>query len=633
MAVRRDMRSVLLPAIALFCASPAADAAAVEGDTVPPADAALALARTTLDSLRDKEHREETKIVWPETGEISAPADCDVLLITGNGGNVGYACVRFRRSGGGPILCQRVLLDRRWVYNLEGAYCRTQQVEVDTVRFALVWTAARLVLRASAELQTPPEGGPASHDAASGQMRSLRTTGGGVHQPYEWISLRCGAHGEARVRGCVRGTTYLNDLQDFEQLRTRATRNIFLSLTPEQNAGAAFPLREWSDYLEGGVREHLDELRLERVEVWTKVLFEVSLRLLSEVGDETAEVTAKKARERLDGANREEHLGAWLLRDEFDRSLSRMSFRLRWDPAAAAEAIHGNEHHRWVDNEHEKWVRRIFHERDFEGYRALLRADLRAADSTLVCESVAELFAYYPGEHPSDLHPLLAHEDPEVVCAAALALIGVKAPGHIVTEQAPAVAASAGGGDTRLLDAWKGIARLAADPAVPIRAEAHSHSRTARTTALNLLTDQYCPAPWRWDETRVRKQLEDPAERDARMVHDLFWRIGIRSAAFGPPPRPQPTEEQRSFVLAVWRRCLAKPFTRGTMEAIEELAALGDRNSLPRMREVLATLRAGCNRGLRWEDAGEARYPWTDRWDIDRLEKKVEALEAARATR
>jgi hypothetical protein len=618
------MRTVPFLAIALFYASPAA---AAEGDAVPPEDAASALARTTLDSLRDEKHREQMKIVWPETGEVSAPADCDVLLITGNGGNLGYACVRFQRSGGGPILRQRVLLDVRWDYNPEGSYLSTQQVEVDPVRFAEVWTAARLVRQASAELRVPAEVGPASIDAAWIRRYIHRTVGGDIHKPYEWISLHSGTDGEARLRGCVRGTTFLNDIQDFEELRIRAIRSLYLSLTAEQNAGTAFPLREWSDYLVGGVREHLDGLRLDRVEAWVEVLFEVSLRLLSVVGDETAEVTAKEARERLDGANREEHLGAWLLRDEFDRSLSRMRLRLRWDPAVAAEAIHRNEHRRWVDDEHEKWLRQIFNARAPEGYLALLRADLRAADSTLVRESVAELFAHYPGEYLDDLHPLLEHKDPDVVCAAALALIGVKAPGHFGPDQAPAVAATAGGGDVRLLDAWKAIEHLAADPTVPIRPE--TRWRDARTTALILLTNQYCPAPWRWDGTRIRRQLEDPTERDGRMVHQLFTQYAV----YGPHPRPQPTEEWKSFVLTVWPRCLAEPFTRGTMEAIEELTALDDRHSLPRMREVLATLRAGCNRGARWEEDSEARYPWTDRWDLDQLEKKIDALEAERVTR
>ena len=48
--------------------------------------------------------------------------------------------------------------------------------------------------------------------------------------------------------------------------------------------------------------------------------------------------------------------------------------------------------------------------------------------------------------------------------------------------------------------------------------------------------------------------------------------------------------------------------------------------------DLLATLRAGGNRGSSWEDDAEARFPWTDRWDLDRLEKKLDALDAERAT-
>jgi hypothetical protein len=46
--------------------------------------------------------------------------------------------------------------------------------------------------------------------------------------------------------------------------------------------------------------------------------------------------------------------------------------------------------------------------------------------------------------------------------------------------------------------------------------------------------------------------------------------------------------------------------------AMQELAALGDTASLPRIRELLAVLKAGCNRGVSHNDDPAARLPWTD---------------------
>jgi hypothetical protein len=42
---------------------------------------------------------------------------------------------------------------------------------------------------------------------------------------------------------------------------------------------------------------------------------------------------------------------------------------------------------------------------------------------------------------------------------------------------------------------------------------------------------------------------------------------------------------------------------------------------------VLDELEAGCNKRLSWQPDPEARYPWVDRYELERIRKTIEELE------
>ncbi len=626
--------------------------AAVRGAEPASAPTAAETAAAALDAFRDAKHRAEMRVVWPDGLDEPAPADCDVLLIAGY---IGLQCVRLHRHDGGPILGDRVWLGRTWFHDADGEQFAPRRTEIDPADFARAWAAANRLVAARCEVANPPPPPPPPPDpdpdpdaeefeefvVKRAPELSFST---GSHTPDEWFRLRAGAPGALVAEGHARGTWFVDGIAEFDSLRLRAIRKVFMDLVPEQGREwRPFDAAEWNDGLERDLAPRVAAFRAAHVAGWTddidaasRVFCEAALRTLGETGGESAGTIAATFAalappEGAPGIHQADSVVA-----DARRAAARIRFRLHWDAEAATAAIHGNAGRYHADNDQEAWLRDLFHAREPDRYVALLRTDLRAVNPSLVIASIHELTRRHPGEFIDDLQPLLGAADPNVACVAAFATLGLERRFAFDTPQrAPAVAraAEAATTDPRARAAWETVARLAADTTVPIPVGIPSYGLNARTAPLYLLMSDACPPPWHWDDQRIRRQIANPAERDARMLDVLLSRTG-RSRVSSPVdfrvehPNFAPPADERGEVIAVWRRCLAEPYSWGTLEAIAELAALGDRESLPRIRAIVDEIAASCATGvLPGEGAEGTRYPWVSGFKIKDLRKALERLD------
>jgi hypothetical protein len=252
-----------------------------------------------------------------------------------------------------------------------------------------------------------------------------------------------------------------------------------------------------------------------------------------------------------------------------------------------------------------------------------------------VITSINELDRYEPGRFLSDLQPLLEHADPNVACVAAFVMLGIEQQTyHGTPERTAAVAQAAERArhDDRVREAWTRIERLASDPNTPIAAGTRGFHRTAREMAVRLLSNNACPPPWHWDRQRVREQIANPSECDARYVEDLLAIIGTfpltSDVRFDMrDDRKVPVEPERSELIAIWRRCMAKPYTRGTLLAISELAALGDDESMPLARSILEAIEGSCAEVAAVGEGAEGKqYTWVDHSDLKKLRSHLDRL-------
>jgi hypothetical protein len=296
------------------------------------------------------------------------------------------------------------------------------------------------------------------------------------------------------------------------------------------------------------------------------------------------------------------------VRNEVGRTTQRIQLRHQWDTTQAIRLIHGNGGSRHADNDQETWMRRQFLIHDKPAYRIMLGEDLYSDDQRVICVSIAELRDHFPEDGHAALEPLLQHGNPDVRGRAAFAMLTLSYEQFSPRSQYAKTLTLATQAEAPL--PWAVIEALASDPQTfipPGRYWFHGH---ARGKAMELLAAPLCPEGLRWSKDRVREQLDRPDETDGRMVYALMQELRL--------------SEQE--MLPYWRRCLSDPLTRGTTQAIEALTKLNDVESLPRMRACLTELRAGCNKHLSWEADAEAQYPWIDAYDLDRLDKGIQAI-------
>lgn len=584
----------------------------------PAPSPGLARAQAALAAEQDEAERGSRKLVWGEDRAQAMPGDLDVLAMRGYFDR-DLLSIAWRD---GTVTARLARVERGNFHNRTPAGLVLQRVELDPVAFALTWDAVQRLI-AVEDPPPPPDEDP--------ERLRYPTGGGSTHAAYHLLTWRLDGSPAWSALPVLRHRSTVDGVCVLADLRMAAISRLLWELAPAAARRPEDPLSAepaWvglcRDLLPGCQGDGQSALS-ER----SRLLSEDLARLLGDLGDDSDAARLTTLESGLwpsvpPAPHSSTSVTYWedCVRAEAGRARMRIAMRLHWDAAAATVEIHGNAHRRFIDNQQEAWLRSAFHARDPEGYRALLLADLAAVDSVLVLESIGELARRHRREHRPELHRLLGHADPDVVHAAALAVMDIQVSrrGSNLTQQLTDVDAKAQA-DAQVADALHALERLAGDPAVPIPPGSHSFSGCARTRALNVL--QSCPPPWHWDAERCRSRLADPAERDGRMVQALLFRTGIPTVSTVAGPVTPLSEEQKQLAIPLWRRCLADPPTRGTLLAMAELAALGDVESQPRMREIIATLRAGCNAGLSFIDDPTARFPWTDRYDLDNIEQKL----------
>lgn len=464
------------------------------------------------------------------------------------------------------------------------------------------------------------------------------------HAPHEWLCISQ-ARTVVTERYC-RGERFIGDIQDQDDLKHRAIQKVFDDLVADKSLQwKPFEPTDWNDYLkrrlvsyaatfraskEGGWREDVDESVAEPCKAM--------LRILGVSGEEAAEKLIAELAALAPPEREGDDLSLYEARSvglEARLAEERVRFRLHWNSVEAKTVIHRNPGRRHAQNDQEAWLRTLFYSRDPDGYLAMIVADLHAEDPGLVITSITELDRYDSGRFLSELQPLLEHANPNVAGVAAFSMLGVaRNRYHGTPERAAAVAQAAAKAktDDRIRKAWVTVERLASDPTISIPPGAYGFHGTAREMAVRLLSSTACPPPWQWDRERVREQIANPSERDARYVEDLLAIIGTfpltSEVSFDiRDGRKVPVEPKRSELIAIWRRCLAKPYTRGTLLAISELAALGDDESMPLARSILEEIEGSCaDLAAVGEGAKGKQYPWIDQYDLKRLRSQLDRL-------
>ena len=497
-----------------------------------------------------------------------------------------------------------------------------QWVELDPVTFAITWDAVQRLMA----VEDPPQ--PSNDDHGAFRQRS---GSGSTSASYHLLNWRAGEAENWSALPALRHRRQIDGIGVLADLQMAAISRLLWELAPTagrfpEDASSASPA--WLELSRGmlpGCQGDGQSALPER----SRLLSEDLTRLLGDLGDESdlarfASLETGLRQSIPPAAHQSTSPTYWedCVRAEINRARMRISARLHWDSKAALSAIHANTHNSFIDNQQEAWLRSTFQARDPDGYRDALLADLRASDPLVVLESIDALFRHHPGQYREDLHRLLRHQEPDVIYAAAMAVMGKKADGY-GWGRSPRLAdvTDLAQSDTLVADALRALERLAGDPTVPIPPSRHWFNGSARTRALDVLMS--CPPPWNWDAERCRQRLADQAECDGRMVVALLQRIGFPLISTAIKPSAPPSEEHKRVAIPLLRRCLESPPTRGTILAMQELTALGDADSRSRMREILVTLRAGCNAGLSHIDDPNARFPWTDTYDLDNIEREI----------
>jgi hypothetical protein len=575
-------------------------------------------ANDALEALRDDQHRARIRVVWGDAPPVAAPTDLDIVVLRGYL-NRDLLRLRWRE---GRITADVARVDRTWFYHSKPGSISLHRIPMAPDTANLLWSGISHLLAARAETIAPaaePEAAHSFHSSSSHAPHHLFTWSNGVN----WTSLPV-----------VRGMRLRDGIRDFDDLRVEALSRLAWGFAPEhiwtaddKQESAPRWRALWRDLLPRAQGDGSTAIS-ER----DRLLAEDACMMLGDLGEEvdaallTAFATGlRPALPRGDG----EVVPATCHEDEvragIARATERIALRHHWDAAAAIRSIHRPGLGTFADEDQKTWLRARFHRLDPAGYRALLLADLQSAEAGLVVRSVTDLARHHPGEQRAELRPLLDHQDPAVVFAGAMALLGKRLANHRAPQRRElADLARIAEQDPLVVDALTALTRLAGDPGVPIPPALQWSGGNARTSAIAVLS--VCPPPWTWDRERMRHQLDDPREDDGRLVADLLNRLGFPFSTSGGERWAALDAADRAHLIATWRRCLGDDLTRGTLHAIEELSALGDRASLPRMRELLARLRAGCNSRLAWQDDPAARFPWTDRYQLNELERRMTAL-------
>ena len=572
----------------------------------PPVEKTPAhLAAETLDSFRDATHEEKMKIVWPADAPTEAlpPPGAEVFLINGY---INYAVTRLTWKDG-TVQAERIQTKRTWFYNAKGESFEPERFDIPAAEFLRAWGAMTRLLGAKAEPLAPPPPLETETDADGniivhgfGSVSSQSSS----HAHYHWVRVNLGAGKPVLYQRVVRQRTFHNGIEDFDELRNRAVSRLFEALLPEGKdapKGRAFPLAEWAPFLTAEIGAATRRIPPELPKYGNEgeeLLLEASLRILGETGHAAALPVLKALEAKLGNATEGGTYGAWCVRREAGFATTKIRFLSQWDSAGAMAAIRANPRHWHAENDLAKWLRARFFERDPKGYRNELLDDLakRTQDADLVRETIAELAQRFPDQCLGEIRRLLTHADPEVAADAAFVLLK-NHPGA--------------------LDAIAALDRLAGDSQTPISPYSDWFANFARGRALAYLYSEQAPRESRWTAARVRQQLVQPDE-DGRMVHHLLAALDILKDPAVPGEK-----------MLAYRRVLGGNRNKGILLACRELIGLKDRDAAPLIRRVLDELAAGCNKGLAWQEDRDAKYPWTDKYELDGVRKDLAKMEEA----
>jgi len=548
-------------------------------DTTP-----LDIAKSTLESFRKDADRKLTTFTFPENA-VPIPTSAEIYLIQGY---ICYNCIRITWSDG-KATAQRVKMTRTWFYSAKEGYT-CEQFDIPAADFKKAWEAALLVRSAVMSVNTPKPRSP--------------FRGGYSSSSHEWTYfVRISTDNDKRLlEWSVRGIKTNSDIQSFDDIQTRAISKIFSDLIPKDAPSTPFDLKSWGPFLTGILAqvELVTKANPERLDPKDELLIETTLRLLGQSGYAPAldvinglQVDAKQPALKSDGLDWQSRVAR-----ETIYAKQKIEFQENFDPEQATIIIHNFGRSILPDRDFVLWLREEFFKQKPAEYFALLSSDIqnRQSSEDILKETISDLKTRYPEKAASLLKVVLNNSSSEVVSDAALALL----------EQ-----------DKNNEDALKALNRLVSDPAASIPSGARSFDYFGRERALDYLASERAPVPqqYRWDIARIETQLKQPWD-DGRMINRLI------SKWSGLLNRSMPDDQQ----IAAYRRTLAGEINRGTVEACEALIKLNDKDSGSRIAEVLREMEANCNKELAWKPDPTAKYPWIDKYEIERVRADLKKM-------
>lgn len=574
----------------------------------------LARAQAAFEEARSDEHRERMRLTWDES-EPPMPESLDVFVLRGYL-NHDLLLLQWRN---GQVTGHVAKVDRQWFYH-RGPNARSYAtVTLTANEFVTMWRTIRHLISVQASEIKPPTEEQRGWRSIRSSHQSSHLLTWGISPPTVWASLPV-----------VSGTNIKDGIRDLDELRMSAITDLVWERFPKESwiadpeqCSAPHWHAWWRSVLPGCQGDGTSE-----VTARNRLLIDNACEMLGDLGDATdADLLTKLARSlrppqpREDGVPTSPTYWEDSLRAKILRCTERITLRQNWDSTAATRSIHGNDGRTHADNDQERWLRERFHQRDPARYHALLLEDIQVGGSDLVVRSIKEVLSRYPGQHQDVLLRLLQRDDPAVVAASAFGLLGKEATtyGWQVDKELTALCIRAEQ-ELTLHAALTALQRLASDPTVKMPANAHWFELTPRVSALEFLGA--CPPPWGWDRDRCHRQLNDPMETDARIIAQLLPGVGLSRLHEVTPP-PTISETDRAMLVTIWRRCLSMPYTRGTILAVEELIALRDIESLPRLQQVVRDLLDGAASPLA---GGQPRLPWLSKYSLEKVEQGLQQL-------
>lgn len=586
----------------------------------------LQRAQAAFEAVRDEEHRKRMRLTWGDA-DTTMPGILDVLMLRGYL-NHDLLMMQWRN---GLVTASVVTVDRQWFYHPSANARSFTTLTVPSADFIKLWQAVQHLMMVQATEMVEPMSDPEDLNGNYREIKSRMTS----HAAYHLLTWTFDPHNVWHELPVLRGSGSRDGIRDLDELKMAAISKLVWERFPK-TSWIPDPDTQTAERWHAFLRTLLPSCRgdgVTPVSKRTRLLVEDACEMLGDMGD-AADVTLltsiadslRPPEPRVGGASFSSTSYEDSLRTAIAQCIQRITLRATWDSGTAVQAIHANTGVTYSGNDQELWLRNQFRQHDSERYRAFLLNDLHAAESALVVMSVSELLRHHPGEHRDELQRLLKSDEPEVVLISALSLMGktVADYGRSVRPDFAELCARSKD-DPLLRDALSALEHLAGDPVIPITPETHWFDFYPRKGAMQVLSA--CPLPWGWDEQRHQRQLNNPEETDGRVVAHLLGRTRLPLFSSYNPQPPQLTDADRATLITTWRRCLNAPLTRGTKLAMEELIALHDVESLPRLNQLRDRMRAGASRRpVSSGDNDSAQLPWLSTYEVDELDKKLKTL-------